>query len=189
MKYLLQGHTFYNMMKQNTCFKNDGSSCIDLLITNSKFSFMKKNSFDHHHMIYTILKTKFEKFEPKKLIQGNVKQFNNDHFKLDICNNISVVRTHAAFEHSFVSILDKHALKKTKILRGNQKTHFNKNLRKQIMIRLRLKNKANQSKNPIDIVKFKSQRNLAASSNKQTKLQHFEKPSVDCNSKPFWKAC
>ena len=150
---------------------------------------MKKNSFDHHHMIYTILKTKFEKFEPKKLIQGNVKQFNNDHFKLDICNNISVVRTHAAFEHSFVSILDKHALKKTKILRGNQKTHFNKNLRKQIMIRLRLKNKANQSKNPIDIVKFKSQRNLAASSNKQTKLQYFEKPSVDCNSKPFWKAC
>ena len=31
---------------------------------------MKKNSFDHHHMIYTILKTKFEKFEPKKSIQA-----------------------------------------------------------------------------------------------------------------------
>ena len=70
MKYLLQGHTFYNMMKQNACFKNDGSSCIDLLIKNSKFSFMKKNSFDHHHMIYTILETKFEKFEPKKSIQA-----------------------------------------------------------------------------------------------------------------------
>ena len=34
---------------------------------------MKINSFEtgfsgHHHMINTILKTKFEKFEPKKLI-------------------------------------------------------------------------------------------------------------------------
>ena len=65
MKDFLQEHTFCNMMKQNTCFKSDGGSCIDLLITNSKFSFMKTNCFetglsDHHHMIYTILKTKFE---------------------------------------------------------------------------------------------------------------------------------
>ena len=88
MKYLLQGHTFYNMMKQNTCFKNDGSSCIDLLITNSKFSFMKKNSFDHHHMIYTILKTKFEKFEPKKLIYRNFKLIDSDQFKLKNPSNL-----------------------------------------------------------------------------------------------------
>ena len=102
---------------------------------------------------------------------------------------MSAVRTHAAFENNFVLILDKHAPKKTKILRGNQKSHFNKNLRQQIMIRSRLKNKANKSKNPIDISKFKRQRNLVANLNKQAKLQYFEKLSVDCNSKPFWKAC
>ena len=55
-------------MGHHTCFKDDGGSRIDLLIINSKFSFMKTNSFgtglsDHHHMIYTILKTKFEKKE------------------------------------------------------------------------------------------------------------------------------
>ena len=50
------------------------------------------------------------------------------------------------------------------------------------MIRSRLKSKTNKSKIPIDIVKFK--RYL----NKQVKLQYFEKLSVDCNSKPFWKA-
>ena len=126
---------------------------------------MKTNSFetglsDHHHMIYAILKTKFEKFEPKKLIYGNFKQFDSEQCKLDICNSMSAVRTHAAFENNFVSILDKHVPKKTKILRGNQKSHFNKNLRKQIMIRSRLRNKANMSKNPIDIAKFKQQRNL-----------------------------
>ena len=70
---------------------------------------MKTNSFesslsDHHHIIYTILKTKFEKFEPKKLIYRNFKQFNSEQFNLDICNSMSTVRTHTAFENNFVSI-------------------------------------------------------------------------------------
>ena len=33
-------------MKRNRCFKGVGGSCIDLLITNSKFSFMKANVFE-----------------------------------------------------------------------------------------------------------------------------------------------
>ena len=72
-------------------------------------------------MIYTILKTKSESLNQRKLIYCNIKQFNSDQFKLDICTSMSTVRTHAAFENNFVSILDKHAPKKTKILRGNQK--------------------------------------------------------------------
>ena len=81
---------------------------------------MKTNSCetvlsDHHH----IIKTKFEMFEPKKLIYRNFKQFDNEQFKLDTCNSMSAVRTHATFETNFVSILDKHACKKTKILREN----------------------------------------------------------------------
>ena len=43
---------------------------------------MKTNSFEiglsDHHMIYTILKIKFEKLEPKKLIYCNSKQFDSD---------------------------------------------------------------------------------------------------------------
>ena len=121
---------------------------------------MKTNSFetglsDHHHKIYTILKTKSEKFKPKKSTYKNFKQYDSDEFKLDIFNSMSAMRTHEAFKNNFVSILDKHAPKKTKNLRGNQKSHFNKNLRKQIMIKSCLKNKANKSKNPSDIVKFK----------------------------------
>ena len=51
---------------------------------------------------------------------------------------MSPMRTHAAFnENNLASILNKHTPKKTKILHGDQKPHFNKNLRKQIMIRIR----------------------------------------------------
>ena len=75
-----------------------GGWCIDLLITSSKFSFTKTNSFetalsDDHHMIYTFLKTKFGKFESKKFIYRNLKQFDIDEFRLDICNSTSAMRT------------------------------------------------------------------------------------------------
>ena len=136
------------MIKQNTCFKDDGGSCIDLLITNWKFSFVRTNSLktglSDHHMIYAILKIKFEKLEPKKSIYRNFKQYDSEQFKLDICNSMSPMRTHAAFEKEIDSVLDKHAPKKITILQGNQKPYFNKNLRKQIMIRSGLRNKANK---------------------------------------------
>ena len=58
------------------------------------------------------------------------------------------------FENIFTSKLDKHAPKKRKWVRGNHKPHINKELRKVIMKRSRLKNKANKSKKPIDISNF-----------------------------------
>ena len=78
---------------------------------------MKINSFetclsDHHHMIYTILKTKFKKIEPKKLIDCNLKQFDCDQFELDICNSMSAARSHVSFENNFVSSLDKQSFYK-----------------------------------------------------------------------------
>ena len=113
MKDLLQEHNFCNMMKQNKCFKSDRGSCTDLLIRNSKFSFMTANSFetdlsDHHHILFSK-----QNFELKKLIFRNSKQY-FDQFKLDIFNSMSAMRTHAAFENNFVSIFDKYDPKKIK---------------------------------------------------------------------------
>ena len=56
------------------------------------------------------------------------------------------------------------------------------------MIKSRLKNNSNKSKNPIDIVKFKWKWNLVGNMNKWAKLQYFEKLRVDGNPKLFWKA-
>ena len=63
------------MMKQNTCFKGDGGLCIDVLITNSKFSFIATNFFetglsDHHHIYYS--QNKIWKTWPEKI---NIPQF------------------------------------------------------------------------------------------------------------------
>ena len=74
-----------------------------------------KTGLSDHHMIYAILKTKFEKFQPKKSIYRNFKQYDSEQFKLDICNSMSPMTTHAAFEKKINSVSNKHAPKKRKI--------------------------------------------------------------------------
>ena len=63
---------------------------------------------------------------------------------------------YAAFEDNFVTILNKHALKKTKKFRGNHKPHVFKTLRLAIMKRSRLKNKANKTQLPSDKQNYKN---------------------------------
>ena len=52
-----------NLIKSNTCFKEIGS-CIDLIFTNKNYCFKHTATFeagfsDHHHLIYSMLKTTF----------------------------------------------------------------------------------------------------------------------------------
>lgn len=58
-------------------------------------------------------------------------------------------------ENNFVSIQNEHTLKETKVLQGNQRPYFNRDLCKQIVIKPRLKNKTNKSKYPINNSKCK----------------------------------
>ena len=61
-----------------------------------------KTGLIDHHIINAILKTKFEKFKPKKSIYRNFKQYDSEQFKLDICNSMFLMRTHAAFEKKLI---------------------------------------------------------------------------------------
>ena len=72
--------------------------------------------------------------------------------------------------------------KKVKILRGNLKPHYNKNLRKAIMKRSRLKNKANRSKDSVDIANYKKQSNLVVLLNRQAKSEYFNEVSYSESS-------
>ena len=72
--------------------------------------------------------------------------------------------------------LDKHAPKKTKYFRGNHNPHINKTLKKAIMKRSQFKNKANKTKDPRDILKYKKyikKLNYVLKLNNQSKQEHF----------------
>ena len=68
------------MIKTNTSFKGKGS-CIDVILTNRKYSFKYINPAEigisnHHHLIYTMFKTAFSKTEPKLVRYRKYKTFN-----------------------------------------------------------------------------------------------------------------
>ena len=88
-----------------------------------------------------------------------------------------------------MKVLNTHASKKVRMIRGNHKPHYNKNLRKGFIKRSRLKNKTNRSKDPVDIANYKKQRNFVVSLNRQTKSKHFNEDSNTESSRPFWETC
>ena len=57
------------------------------------------------------------------------------------------------------------------------------------MKRSQLKNKANKTKHPKDILKYKKQRNYVVKLNNQSKQEHFDSLNPFLDSKPFWKSC
>ena len=88
MMTILNEHDSINLVKNNTSFKGEGS-CIDLILTNQFFSFKNSTPFetglgDHHHLIYSMLKTTFHKEEPKTLIHRDYKTFSLETFSPEL---------------------------------------------------------------------------------------------------------
>ena len=110
----LDSNSLTNLIKTNTCFKGKGS-CIDLILTNRKFSFKFTSTYetgisDHHHMIYTMLKSCFQNTEPKLLNYRDFKSFSPQAFEEDLSEAlIDCDDSYDKFENIFTSKLNKHA--------------------------------------------------------------------------------
>ena len=69
-------------------FQSNGS-CIYLTLTNKKCSLKHSSTFetslsDHHHLTYSMLKTTFEKEEPKLYKYRDYKKFDSTAFHADL---------------------------------------------------------------------------------------------------------
>ena len=189
----LDSNSLTNLIKTNTCFKGKGS-CIDLILTNRKFSFKFTSTYetgisDHHHIIYTMLKSCFQNTDPKLFNYRDFKSFSPQAFEQDLSEALTDSGdSYNKFKNISTSKLNKHAPKNRKWVRGNHKPHINKKLRKAIMKRSRLKNKANKTKRPIHISNFKKQGNYVVNLNKQAEFEYFSSYN-SADSKPFWVNC
>ena len=179
LKIFMQSHNLFNVIKSNTCLKRS-SSCIDLILINRKFCFKNSSTSetglsDHHHLMYSMLKTTFKKEDSKRLIYHDDKNFNNEYFQNDLKNSLpKCPKNYESLENVFVSVLHRHVLRKCKILHGNQKLHFDKNLCKAIMKRSELKSKTNRTKQQKDILDYKKQQNLVVRLSKERRIGYFD---------------
>ena len=130
----MEYYNYCNLIKNSTCVKGDGL-CIDLILTNIKHCFKNASSFetgisDHYNLIYSMLKITFEKEESKKVAYRNYKQFQWKNFEKDLISSLRNCRgEYENYEQNVIKVLNTHALKKGKMLRGNHKPYYNKNLR------------------------------------------------------------
>ena len=74
-----------------------------------------------------------------------------------------------SFENKFVTVLDRHTPRKTRIVRGNEKPRVNEDLRKEIMYRSKLRNIYQRTQRFSDWRDYQRQRNLVCSLNRKIK--------------------
>ena len=143
----LSNHDFKNLVKEKTCYKSPKNpTCIELFLTNSTGSFQNTTTVatglsDFHEMILTVLKTTMQRVSPKEIIYRDYKHFEPNNFRSDWRKNLESINDYESFEKVFLSILNKHAPLKKKVVRANHVPYVTKALRKAIMKRSALENK------------------------------------------------
>jgi len=189
----------YNYMQSNTCFKSSEGSCIDLILCNRNHCLQHTSSLntglsDHHHMIYTVIKSKYTRLPPKLIRFRSFKNFIESKFVNDLLCQLeaTVIVNYELFENIFETVLDRHAPQKYRYIRGNEKPHVNKVLRKAIMKRsTKLKNVYLKSHLSTDWHAYKNQRNFVTNLNKKTKSIYFQSAAENPKrgDHNFWKLC
>ena len=193
----LKDHNLEDIIKTNTCFKCKDGTAIDLILTNFKNSFQHTNVLetglsDHHLMIYTMFKSTYYRAPPKLKTYRCFKEFKEESFLHDLYFKLGtniLSYDYSYFESDFTSTLNRYAPVKQKLIRGNDKPFVSNEMRKEIMLRSRLKGIANRSKLPEDFLRYKKQRNKVVALNKRNKKMFFSNLCINRGQKNFWEAC
>jgi len=165
---------------------------------NQKFSVQHTHTLDtglsdFHHLISTELKSIYTKVPPRKVTYRSYKYFNDNTFLSDLSENLSSsnISNYDIFESIFVEVLNKHAPLKSRFVRGNEKRHMNKALRKAIMRRSRLRNVYLKSQKISDRHAYQRQRNYVTNLNRRAREMYFESAVSQFSNKShnFWKLC
>ena len=83
-----QSFNLFHFIKTYTCFKGKGS-CVHLILANRKYCFKHSSAFetgqsDDHHLLYSMLKTCFQREESNLFIYRDYKNFNDTDFHIDL---------------------------------------------------------------------------------------------------------
>ena len=136
------------------------------------------------------MKTTFPKVAPKTMIYRDMKKLDKSAFKCDLRNRLKEadLSKFEPFEEIFENVLDKHAPKKTKIIRANNKPYVTKAMRKAIMKRSELATKFRNRPTDDNKKAFKKQKNFCNRLYKKERRKYYEKLDLRkiTNNRNFW---
>ena len=198
MKEFCNIYNLQNLIKEPTCYKSFlNPTSIDVILTNKSSSFQSSCTIetglsDHHKMTVTILKTYFKKLKPSIVKYRCYKYFEEFSFKTELKQNLKTKKDNMKyddFKNVFMSVLNKHAPTKEKIIRGNNAPFMNKILSKAFMERSKLKNKCNKFPTNENWKIYKKQRNYCVNLLKKEKKEYYNNLNIKKfnDNKTFWK--
>ena len=191
-----ESNNLKSLIQSPTCYKNpENPKCIDLMLSNYPKSFQSSYTIesglsDFHKMTIAILKTTYKRLPPKQIKYRSFRNFSQQDFRQEL-NNL-FTDDNLTFSPAFneiVKILDRLAPTKTKIVRGNNAPFMNKNLRKAIMRRSKLRNLYLKNRTNTNKINYNRQRNFCVQLLRQTKKDYFENINDQriIDNKKFWK--
>ena len=109
----------------------------------------RKQSPQVYQILLTVLKTTISKSKPREIHYRDYKKFDSLKFNVDLKNAFAHEKIESCikFDEVFMTVLNRHAPLKKKILRANHSSYMSKTLRKAIMRRSYLEKKYFQKKN------------------------------------------
>ena len=148
----INNHEAKNIVKEKSVVN---SSCVDLLITNSPKSFQHTHIYpcelpDHYNLVFLALKYTFGKQKSNVRYYRDWRKLDNAVFRTELREALKRVEGHdyKYFEQTFLSLLNLHALMKSKKQRANHRSYITKTLRKVIMKPSELASKYHKIKQP-----------------------------------------
>ena len=189
-----------NLIKSETCFTKNHKSLIDSILTNKPLSFQKTHVIetglsDYPKLITTFFKTNFSRLRPKVLSYRNYKNFieskflNNLNKSIISFDNENPNQNYNVLSNRFLEVVNVHAPLKTKILKGNDAPFVDKQLRKAIYTRTRLKNRIHKNPSKENKMAYKKQRNFRISLRRKCMTNYLKKLMEKglTTNKNFWK--
>ena len=150
------------LIRGPTCFKSANGPVIDLFVTTMKYLFQKTNFEtgirDHHHLIAMVLKTTYERFPPNLLTYRSYEHSWNDSVKNKFKWEAYAIQSGdiGSLKSVITKSLNAVAPFKKGIVWGNDKPHITSLIKKEIVARSRLKNKANKKGKEEDLKGYKN---------------------------------
>jgi hypothetical protein len=191
-----------NIIKEPTCFKSNNATLIDVMLVTKRRKFLKGFSFDtgisdFHNLIGGVLKQHApiplkKKVTYRKLEEIDYDKVNQELNMMNLFDNIMENDANDAFNilhKSLTELLDKHAPRKSKIVRKNDFHCMSKRLKKAILVRNQMRNKFFKYRTNNHLAQYRKHRNTVTLIKREEIKKYFqEKCKGSTKNKDFWKA-
>ena len=200
LKTLCVTFDLHNLINKKTCSQSNNGSSLDVLLTNRPRCFhntsvIETGVSDHHKLVMTFMRSTFQKLEHSEVYYRDYKYFNDLKFLKDLqdlpLNNLISSTPEKGYDiltEQFLKLLNSHAPRKMKKVRGNQASFMNKEYSKTIMNRSKMRNKYNKWKSRENYLAYQRAKYSCKKTGIKTKQNYYRRITQNgfMTNKLFW---